>query len=318
MKTRRWLIVLFVVVLLFSMAGNAFARGQQADARKTIAFVPPAMISPYYQQIQRAAQETADRLGYNLITLAPDSESNFIMQIQIVEDLITRRVDGILLCAIDTTAIVSAVRRANEANIPVVMFNVPHELPGGVYVHSYVLYDQREAARMVGEHVGRTFGHNPVRVGIVLGLPSEHAIEREAGFREGIAPFPNVQVVASAPGNWEREAGMNAATAMMTARPDINVLFGQSDEMALGAVQAVINAGAQGRVTVVGFDGTPPAVASVRAGQLHSTVSIGGPETGVLIIETMDRILRGQSVPRWIDVATPFVTRENAHLFDAE
>jgi ribose transport system substrate-binding protein len=318
MKMRKWLIVLMVVVLMVSIVGNTFARGAQDTGRKTIAFVPPAMISPYYQQIQRAAQATADRLGYELITLAPDSESNFIQQIQIVEDLITRRVDGIMLCAIDTTAIVSAVRRANEANIPVIMFNIPNELPGGVHVHSYVIYDQREAARMVGEHVGRTFGHNPVNVGVVLGLPSEHAIERLAGFREGIAPFPNVQVVAEQAGNWEREAGMNAATNMMTARPDINVLFGQSDEMALGAVQAVARAGATGRVTVVGFDGSPPAVASVRAGELHSTVSIGGAETGVLIVETMDKILTGQSVPLWVNVDTPFITRDNAHLFDAE
>ena len=223
-----------------------------------------------------------------------------------------------MLCAIDTTAIVSAVRRANEANIPVIMFNIPNELAGGVRVHSYVIYDQREAARMVGDYVGRTFGSNPVNVGLVLGLPSEHTNERRAGFMEGISAFPNVRIVAEQPGDWERERGMNAATNMMTARPDINLLFGLSDEMALGAVQAVARAGARGRVTVVGFDGSPPAVASVRAGELHSTVSIGGPETGVLIVETMDRILRGQTVPLWVDVATPFITRENANLFEAE
>ena len=314
MKRSKWLIV----VLMVSAVGSVFAGPQSqrsGGGRKTLAFCPPAMISPYYQSVIKGAQEAANKLGYDLITLAPDSESNFAQQVQIVEDFVTRNVDGIILCAINTDAIVSAVRRANQANIPVVMFNIQNELAGGAQVASYVLYDQRDAGRKVGQFVVQSFSN--AKVGLVLGLPSEHTTERRAGFLEGIAGS-NVEVVAEQPGDWEREKGMNAATNMLTARSDISVFFGLSDEMALGAYQAVARANATSRVAVVGFDGTPAAISSVRAGQLLSTISIGGEGTGYACVEALDKVINRQPVQKFITVDTELVTRANASRFPAE
>ena len=125
---------------------------QTEGEKKTVALVPPAMISPYYKSVISGAQEACDNLGYELKTLAPESESDYASQVQIVEDMITQKVDGIILCAINSDAIVAAVKKANEADIPVVMFNTQNELAGGE-VACYVRYDQYEAGGKVCDFV---------------------------------------------------------------------------------------------------------------------------------------------------------------------
>ncbi len=308
MKLRKTLIVFTILIVT---VGMLFAAGAKEE-KQQIALVPPAMISPYYASVISGAKEAVARLGYELITLAPESESDYIKQVEIVEDLIIQGVDGLILCAINADAIVSAVKKANQANIPVIMFNTQNELADGV-VTSYVRYDQYEGGAKVAEFVGKYF-NGVANAAIIEGLPSDHTTERKGGFSDRARElFPGVKIVASQPGDWEREKGMNAASNMIQANPSIDVFFGLSDEMALGALRAVEEAGSKARV--VGFDGNPNAVESVIAGKLLCTLSIGGVETGVKTIETMDKILKGQKVDKIINVETTVITVDNAKDF---
>lgn len=286
-----------------------------AEEQKTIALVPPAMISPYYKSVISGAEEACEELGYELITLAPESESDYASQVQIVEDMITQGVDGLVLCAINSDAIVTAVKKANEAEIPVVMFNTQNELADGV-VDCYVRYDQYEAGGKVADFVAEQFGEE-LKVAIVEGLPSDHTTERMGGFVDKCEEsYPGIQVVASQAGDWEREKGMNATTNMLQANPDIDVIFALCDEMGLGAVQAVKEAGSDAKVC--SFDGNPNAVASILAGDLTSTVSIGGPGTGEMCVEALDKIFNGEEVDLIVNVDTEVVWAENADQYPAE
>ena len=307
-KAKKVCVVLCIFVLV---AGAVFAGGSQEQTKK-IALVPPAMISPYYASVISGAKEAVARLGYDLVTLAPESESDYISQVQIVEDLITQEVDGLILCAINSDAIVSAVKKANAADIPVVMFNTQNELADGV-VTSYVRYDQYDGGSKVCDFVAEYFGGN-AKVAIIEGLPSDHTTERKGGFSDTAkAKYPGISIVASQPGDWEREKGMNAASNMLQANPEIDVFFALSDEMGLGAVRAVEEAGSDARVA--SFDGNPNAVESIIAGKMLSTLSIGGVETGVKTIEAMDKILKGEKVDKIINVETTVVTKDNAQQF---
>ncbi len=308
MKAKKVIVVLCVFLML---AGLVFASGAQ-EKRQKIALVPPAMISPYYASVISGAREAVDRLGYDLVTLAPESESDYIAQVQIVEDLIIQDVDGLILCAINSDAIVSAVKKANAADIPVVMFNTQNELADG-FVTSYVRYDQYEGGAKVCDFVAEYFNGN-AKVAIIEGLPSDHTTERKGGFSDRAKEmYPGISIVASQPGDWEREKGMNAASNMLQANPAIDVFFALSDEMGLGAVRAIEEAGSNAKV--VSFDGNPNAVESVIAGKMLSTLSIGGVETGVKTIEVMDRIIKGESVEKIINVETTVVSKDNASEF---
>lgn len=324
---KKFMALILAMCMVFSLAacGGSKDSDSKTDSgdsktedtvdKKTIALVPPAMISPYYKSVISGAQEACDDLGYELKTLAPESESDYAAQVQIVEDMITQKVDGIILCAINSDAIVAAVKKANEADIPVIMFNTQNELAGGE-VACYVRYDQYEAGGKVCDFVAEQFG-DKLKVAIVEGLPSDHTTERMGGFVDKAKEkYPDIEVVASQAGDWEREKGMNAAANMLQANKDINVIFALCDEMGLGAVQAVKEAGSDAKV--VSFDGNPNAVASIQAGELVSTVSIGGPGTGTECVEALHKIFEGETVDKIVNVDTEIVWKENADQFPSD
>ncbi len=282
---------------------------------KTIALVPPAMISPYYKAVISGAEEAAAELGYELKILAPETESDYAAQVQIVEDMITQGVDGIAICAINSDAIVTGVKKANEAGIPVIMFNGDGELSDGK-VEAYVSYNQYEAGEKVCEFAAENLGEE-LKVAIIEGLPSSQSTDRMGGFMDKAeAEHPGIQVVATQPGDWEREAGMNAAANMLQANPDIDLIYALCDESALGAVQAVKEAGSSAKV--IGFDGNPNAVASIEAGELFATISGNGSGTGYECVATLDKIFAGESVDKFVRIETIMVSSENADQFPSE
>ncbi len=282
---------------------------------KKIALIPPAMISPYYASVIAGAKKAVAESGDQLVTLAPASESDYAAQVQIVEDMITQKVDGIIICAINSDAIVSAVKKANEAKIPVVMFNIQNDLAGGE-VASYIKYDQYEGGAKVCDFVAKQF-NGKAKVAIIEGLPSDQTTQRKNGFVETAkAKYPGIEIVASQPGDWEREKGMNAASNMLQAHPEVNVIFALCDEMGLGAVEAVKQAGSSAKVC--SFDGNPNAIDSIKAGQLLSTLSSGATETGEIAVKTLDSIFSGKTVDKTIKVDTTLVSSENAKDFSAQ
>jgi ABC-type sugar transport system substrate-binding protein len=119
---------------------------------------------------------------------------------------------------------------------------------------------------------------------------------------------------ATQPGDWEREKGMNAAANMLQAHPEIDVFFSLCDEMGLGAVKAIEQAGSKAKV--VSFDGNPNAIEAIKAGTcMIATLSINGVETGKLCVQALDKIIKGQQVDEIINVETVVVTKQNADQY---
>ncbi len=299
--------VLVLVLVLMAAAGLAFSQ-----AVKEIAFLPPAMISPYYASCIKGAEPVAKALGYKLVVASPEKESDYDSQVRLVEDMITRGVSGVILCAINSDAIVTAVKKCNEANIPVVMFNTQDKLTGGK-VASYVRYDQYIGGGKIAEFVGKKF-NGKANVAIIEGLPSVHTTSRMGGFIDlAKKKYPGVKVVSTQPGDWEREKGMNAAANMLQAHPEIDVFFSLCDEMGLGAAKAIEQAGT--KTKVVSFDGNPNMIEAIKAGQVLATLSINGLETGKLCVQAIDKIIKHQKVDEIINVETVVVTPANAEAF---
>ncbi|MCD8097522.1 MAG: sugar ABC transporter substrate-binding protein [Lachnospiraceae bacterium] len=287
----------------------------ETEEAKTIALVPPAMTSPYYEAVIEGATEVADTYGYTLSILAPESESDYASQVQIVEDFITQGVDAIAICAINSEAITTAVKEANEAGIPIVMFNGNAELED-CDVLSYVSYNQYDAGAMVAEWVAENVG-TELKVAIVEGLPSSQSTDRMGGFVDTVeASYPDIEVVATQAGDWEREAGMNAAANMITANPDLDLIYALCDEMALGAVQAVKEANKD--IQVIGFDGNPNAISSILSGELLATLSANGSRTGEQVVEVLHSYFNGEDVESNVVIEAVMVSSENADQFPAE
>jgi ribose transport system substrate-binding protein len=301
--------MLLLVLVITMTSGSVFAQ----SGAKEIAFLPPAMISPYYASCIKGAQPVAQSLGYKLLIASPEKESDYDAQVRLVEDMITRGVKGVILCAINADAIVTAVKKCNAAGIPVVMFNTQDKLAGGK-VDSYVRYDQYAGGAKMADFVGQQF-NGKANVAIIEGLPSVHTTSRKGGFiDEAKKKYPGIKIVATQPGDWEREKGMNAAANMLQAHPEIDVFFSLCDEMGLGAVKAIEQAGSKAKV--VSFDGNPNAIETIKAGSsMLATLSINGIETGKLCVQALDKIIKGQKVDEIINVETVVVTPQNADQY---
>ncbi len=282
------LICLFLVFLMMPAAALA----------AEIGFLPPAMTSPFYASCIEGATPVAEAFGYELLIMAPPSEDDYATQMSMMEDMITRGVKGIAVCGINLDALIPGIKKANEAGIPVVMFNTITEL-SGVEVYAYSGYNQYNGGAKIADWVNEKTGGKAV-VAIIEGLPSDYTTQRMGGFIDRCKEaYPGIEVVATQPGDWVREKGMNAAMDMLQAHPDISVIYGLSDEMALGAVQAVKQLGRED-IICVGLDGNPNAFESVQAGELTATLDCGPVAIGAnaikAIVDAIDGIDRANKI----------------------
>jgi ribose transport system substrate-binding protein len=310
---------LFLAILVsVSAAGLVFAGGGQqgsgASGKKTIAMLPPAMTSPFYVSTIKGAREIADQLGYNLTTLAPQQESDYAGQVQMMEDLITQKVAGIMVCAINIEAISAGVRKANAAGIPVVFFNTLTDIDNAD-VYALSGYNQYKGGANLADWVNKKTGGN-AKVAVIEGLPSDYTTQRMGGFVDQCkAKYPGIQVVASSPGDWVRDKGMNAALDMLQAHPDITVIYGLSDEMALGAYQAKKQIG-KDNLIVIGLDGNPNALESVNNGELDATLYCGPYEIGKNAAIYLDKAIKGEKISdKKVEAPTTVADKSNASQF---
>lgn len=301
---RLFLLTLILMVVISGMV--------MAAEKKEVAMISPALTSTFYLATNAGATEVAEELGWNLYKLAPDRESNFQKQVSMVEDMIQREVDAIALCAINDKAVVSAVKKANEAGIPVFVFNSLTELPGGK-VEAYVGYDQRAGGRKVGlkavDLLHSKYGELKGKIVILEGVPGYHTTERKGGFMEILEKFPEIEIAASQPADWEREKGMNVTENLLQAIPDLDLVFGCSDAMAQGAAQAARSMNKD--IYTIGIDGNPDAIEDVSKDRLTGTLAVFPTEMGRITIRAIKDYFDGKDIPQFIKTPTEVVDEDN-------
>ena len=147
-----------VLVMMMVLSGAALADGK-------LGFLPPAMTSPFYASCIEGATPVADALGYELVIMAPESEDDYATQTSMMEDFITQGVKGIAVCGINLDALIPAIKKANEAGVPVVMFNTITELDG-VDVYAYSGYNQYNGGKKIADWVNEKTGGEALERGV--------------------------------------------------------------------------------------------------------------------------------------------------------
>ena len=277
-------VLAIVLAMLMVLSCSALAADQ-------LGFLPPAMTSPFYAACIEGATPVATALGYELVIMAPEAEDDYATQTSMMEDMITQGVKGIAVCGINLDGLIPAIKKANEAGVPVVMFNTITEIEGAD-VYAYSGYNQYNGGAKIADWVNAQTGGQAVAA-IIEGLPSDYTTQRMGGFVDKCASdYPGITVVATQPGDWVREKGMNAAMDMIQAHPEITVIYGLSDEMALGAVQACKQLN-RTDIICVGLDGNPNAFESVKAGELTATLDCGPVAIGANAIKALGDAING-------------------------
>ena len=277
----------------------------------TVALIPPGYTSPFYISVRDGALEVTKKLGWSLDTAGAASESDFNQQANIVDDEISKKVAVIGVTPIDPNADIGAIKRANAAKIPVLVSNGITPLGGGAKVTEYVGYDQWKGAKQMGQEACKLLGGKG-EVFILDGIVEFHTHRRTGGFKEGLKSCMGaggVTIDGEQSANWLRTTGQQVATAALTKYPNIKLIFGDSDEMAIGASIAAHRL--HKTIFTLGIDGNPATLDQIKSGQVTGTLGVYPKQLGATVITQMAKVLDGKTVPLILETPGTVVTKDN-------
>ena len=270
-------------------------------AQDTLAMVVSTLNNPFFVTMKEGAEAKAKTLGYKLIVL--DSQNDPSKELANVEDLTVRGVKAILINPTDSDAVSNAIRMANRSHIPVITLD--RGASRGKVV-SHIASDNVAGGEMAGKYISDTIGANAKVIQLEGIAGTSAARERGQGFMQAVDKN-KIDLLASQPADFDRTKGLNVMENMLAANPNVQAVFAQNDEMALGALRAVQASGKD--VLIVGFDGTKDGIAAVNRGILGATIAQQPGLIGALGIETADKVLNGQSVEKNIAVPLKVITK---------
>ncbi len=273
-----------------------------AMAKDTIALVISTLNNPFFVSLKDGAQKEANKLGYNLVIL--DSQNNPAKELANVQDLTVRGTKLMLINPTDSDAVGNAVKMANQAKIPVITLD---RVASQGSVVSHIASDNVAGGKMAGDFIAKKLGDNAKVIELQGIAGTSAARERGEGFAQAVAAH-KFNVLASQPADFDRTKGLNVMQNLLTAHPDVQAVFAQNDEMALGALRALQTAG-KSDVLVVGFDGTDDGIKAVERGKMGATVAQQPEQIGIIGVETADKVLKGEKVEAKIPVDLKLVTK---------
>ena len=284
------------LLVALGAAVSVAALGLDAQAQTLrIGFVLPELSNEAILDLDVGARARAAELG-NVEILTTGSYSGE-EQAQAVETYVAAGVDVLAYDTIDAAAVGPAIVKANEAGIPVIgVFSLGS---AGEHV-TFMSADWTENGRIVGRWMAETLGADGI-VAHVEGNPATIAgLELTQGYSEGLAEGGITEIVASAPAYFDREQSMGVAVDMITARPDLQGIYGIIDDSAMGALQGIRSAGRLDDVLIAGHNGTCEAMASLIKGELDFTVVLFAQALGAKMVDTAVMVHRGEEVPEFI------------------
>lgn len=280
-------------------SSNQSASSNQNDKGKiVIGFASSGLNHPFQLSLKDGAQKAADKAGVKLVVV--DAQDDPAKQQSDIEDLIQQKVSLIIINPVDSDAIVPAVQKCNDANIPVI--TVDRNSTGG-NVLTYIASDNVAGAKMAAEYIAQMIGGKGNVVEIQGQAGSSAARDRGKGFHDGLSKYPDIKIVYSQPADWDRNKAMNVMQNALQAHKDIKAVFAHNDEMALGAMRAVEAAGLQGKVIIVGFDAIDEAVSAIKDGKMDATIQQQPELMGETAVnKALDYLKNKTKLPKFIPI----------------
>lgn len=273
--------------------------------------VSKTLTNEYWRSLGEGYQAYAKQAGVPVVYQAAQSEGDQLGQLSIAENLILEGFSALLVSPQTDSNLQPAMEKAQADGIVVVNVN-DAVIPSASH---YVGNVQRDN----GVRVARWFLKNRPAGGKVAVIEGQAGVfaagQRTRGFAETITQGGKFTVVASVPGNWDRQLAYDAATTILQQNPDLVGFYANNDGMALGVVEAVKAQGRQDKVVVFGTDGISDAYASIRAGELTGTVDSFPVLTGEVAMEATLRLLGKQALPRVVATPQALITKENVESF---
>lgn len=281
----------------------------------TIGLVPMTLDNEYFITMVNAAQQEADKVGAKLVVQAGTSHGSAEEQMQIVEAMITNKVDAINIVPSSSESLMPALKLAEAAGIPILNLDTKLDAnlvkSNGLKTVPFIGTNNYDGAKIAGDYALELTGGTG-KVAILTGIAGQqNAADRRNGFADAVKG--KLDVVAEQSADWEVEKGYNAAQNMITANPDLVLIFASNDNMALGAYRAVKESGKD--IKVIGYDAIGDALASVKNGELSATIAQFPAEMGIQGVDASINLLKGGTMPDETFTETRLITKDNVDEF---
>jgi ribose transport system substrate-binding protein len=260
--------------------------------------------NPFYIAMLRGIRARAQELGWEVATVSANEDK--VKQINGVQDLVARGVKGVLISPIDAVGVNAAYDAAKAANIPIVSVARGSTSPNQTL---HVAMDEKQIGRDIAEWTAKAIGDEG-KVAMLLG-PSGAPTFRNLGdgYAEVMAKHPKITIVSKSDGPLTRERGVKQTEDALVAHPDLKAVYCANDDVALGAMQAVLAASKSTLVT--GMNGVPPALRAVKDGKLAMTVELNPVLWGRLGVDMLAQYLKGNKVEPRVFIKHVIVDRTN-------
>jgi inositol transport system substrate-binding protein len=268
----------------------------------------------FLTNLRQAMQARADELGVNI--QFEDAQADIGRQLSQLQNFIAQGVDAIIISLVDTASTPGMTKLAVQAGIPLVYVNrkpFEEELPKGVY---YVGSDENVSGKLEGEEIARLL-NNKGKIAIMMGILGDATTElRTAGVEKVAAQHPDLEIVEKQPAKFQRNLAMDLMNNWLVSGTEIDAIAANNDEMAIGAIRAIEQAGKDPKKIIIGgVDATDDALAEMAKGNLDVTVFQDATAQGAGAVDTALKAVKGEKVDSFVWIPFQLVTPENYKEF---
>lgn len=298
-----------------STSGNAEGSG---DGEVKIAYIVKAKTDEFWTTMEKGAYAAAEEKGVSLEFQAPEKETDVEKQVQMMENAIVKGFDAIVLSAADSQALIPSIVKANNADIPVILVNDTIDMDEleaqGGRVETYVGISQYDAAKQAGDYAKENIADG--KICYLEGIPGVAALEdRLAGFKDQVSDF---EIVASQTAKCDRNEAFNVMQNVLSASPDVNVVWAVNAEMGQGAIQAIEQNGFSGKVSVFDFDASSDDLAAIEDGTLTGTIAQYPNIQAETAIQCCLDALDGKELEEQTETQSKLITKDNLAEYKTE
>ena len=276
-------------------------KNTNSDTQK-IGLIVSTLNNPFFVDLKTGIENQAKKLVYDVVVL--DSQNDPAKEVSNMEDISVKDVDVVLLNPVDSDSAIASVMVANNLDLPVI--TVDRAANGGEVV-SHVASDNAEGGKMAAQYLINQLGDNANIVELEGIAGSSATRDRGAGFDNEIENS-NLNIITKQSADFDRTKGLSVMENIIQSKGDIDAVFAQNDEMALGALKALQDANMD-NVLVVGFDATDDAVASVNKGEMSATIAQQPILIGETAVNLTHRFLSGETVEAFAPVELKLISK---------
>lgn len=282
----------------------------------TIGYATKSSSSPFWVICNEGAQQAAADYGVELIMLGPPKENDVVGQLAVLEDMLNREVDGLVIAPCDSVGVGPAVTRAGEEGTPVIALGDPIDGPA---VTSFVSTDNYAASALAAHWMAEQLGGKGNIVLLNGMIAQGGGKQRYEGFRDTVASdYPDMTIVVAKDCGWNDEEALKAMEDAVAANEVIDGIFVGWDGAALAAHTVLTEAGRIDDTIICGFDCYPQSLKYMKEGTFEGNIAQSPYNMGYMGIETAILAARGEDVVKMIDTGVLMVTPENVDKYIAD